>query len=67
MDDEVKKLKIEGVAPKTPPTSDSEDDLNIEEIRDHRKDKAAAEKIEKKEFAKKQIKEFRVSLVIGYK
>lgn len=64
MDDEVKKLKIEGVAPKTPPTSDSEDDLNIEEIRDHRKDKAAAEKIEKKEFAKKQIKEFRVSLAL---
>ena len=64
MEPEIKKLKIEGVAPKTPPTSDSEEELPIEQIREHRRDKAKREKEKKKEAGKKQMREFRISLAL---
>jgi len=64
MEPEIKKLKIEGVAPKTPPTSDSEEELPIEQIREHRRDKAKREKEAKKEAGKKQMREFRISLAL---
>jgi len=62
MEPEVKKIKTEGVAPKTPPTSDSEEEMNVEEIRENRKNKKVKEKQEKKEAGKKQIRDFRISL-----
>ena len=37
MEPEIKQLKLEGVAPKTPPTSDSEEEMDVDQIRDHRK------------------------------
>ena len=37
MEPEIKQLKLEGVAPKTPPTSDSEEEMSVDQIRDHRK------------------------------
>ena len=65
MEPELKKLKIEGVGPKTPEPSDSEEELpTIEAIRDHRKDKAKAEKEKKKEKEKRLQREFRCSLAL---
>ena len=37
MEPEIKQLKLEGVAPKTPPTSDSEEEMDVDQIRDHRR------------------------------
>ena len=34
MDEDTKRLKLDGVAPRTPPQTDSEDDLPIEDIRE---------------------------------
>lgn len=64
MEPEVKQLKIEGVAPRTPPTSDSEDDLNIDQIRDHRKEKSKQAKKDRKADYKKAVKDFRISLAL---
>ena len=66
MEPEVKQLKIEGVAPRTPPTSDSEDDLNIDQIRDHRKEKSKQAKKDRKADYKKAVKDFRISLGMGF-
>ena len=62
MDEETKRLKLDGVAPKTPPQSDSEDELPIEEIREKRKDEEKARKKKNKEDRKQQMKDFYKSL-----
>jgi len=65
MEPELKKLKIEGVGPKTPEPSDSEEELpDIDAIRDHRKSKAKIEKEKKKEKEKRLQREFRCSLAL---
>ena len=62
MDEDTKRLKLDGVAPKTPPQTDSEDDLPIEEIREKRKEDSKAKKEKLKEERKKQMKDFQKSL-----
>lgn len=62
MDEDTKRLKLDGVAPKTPPQIDSEDDLPIEEIREKRKEDSKAKKEKLKEERKKQMKDFQKSL-----
>ena len=62
MDEETKRLKLDGVAPKTPPQSDSEDDMAIEQIRNRRKEDAKEQKKKNKEEKKKQVKDFYHSL-----
>ena len=62
MDEDTKRLKLDGVAPKTPPQTDSEDDLPIEEIREKRKEDSKARKEKLKEERKKQMKDFQKSL-----
>merc|ERR1739838_1202302 len=62
MDEETKRLKLDGVAPKTPPQSDSEDELPIEEIREKRKEDEKARKKKNKEDKKQQMKDFYKSL-----
>ena len=62
MDEETKRLKLDGVAPRTPPQSDSEDDLAIEEIREKRKEDELAKKKKNKEAKKKQMNDFYISL-----
>ena len=62
MDEETKRLKLDGVAPRTPPQSDSEDDLAIEEIRNRRKIENKETKKKNKENRKQQFKDFYISL-----
>ena len=62
MDEETKRLKLDGVAPKTPPQSDSEDDMAIEQIRNRRKEEAKEQRKKNKEEKKKQVKDFYHSL-----
>ena len=62
MDEDTKRLKLDGVAPKTPPQSDSEDELPIEEIREKRKEDEKARKKKNKEDKKQQMKDFYKSL-----
>ena len=62
MDEETKRLKLDGVAPRTPPQSDSEDDLAIEEIREKRKEDEKEKKKKNKEAKKQQMKDFYKSL-----
>jgi len=62
MDEETKRLKLDGVAPRTPPQSDSEDDLAIEDIRNRRKTENKESKKKNKEDRKKQFKDFYTSL-----
>ena len=64
MDEETKRLKLDGVAPKTPPQSDSEDDMAIEQIRNRRKEDAKEQRKKNKEEKKKQVKDFYHSLGI---
>ena len=65
MEPEIKKLKIEGVGPKTPEPSDSEEELpDIDAIRDHRKNKVKQEKEKRKEKEKRLQREFRCSLAL---
>ena len=62
MDEDTKRLKLDGVAPRTPPQSDSEDDLAIEEIREKRKEDEKEKKKKNKEAKKQQMKDFYKSL-----
>ena len=66
MDEETKRLKLDGVAPRTPPQSDSEDDLAIEEIREKRKEDEKEKKKKNKEAKKQQMKDFYKTLGKSY-
>lgn len=62
MDEETKRLKLDGVGPRTPPQSDSEDDLAIEEIREKRIELEKERKKKAKDEKKKQMNDFYKSL-----
>ena len=62
MDEETKRLKLDGVGPRTPPQSDSEDEFTIEEIREKRMEAEKERKKNIKDKKKKYMNDFYKSL-----